>query len=403
MDRGASRPRLPRMGRALPTAVSLVLTLGVFLVFGGSGGSAASAATHPKSPPPVVASGQPAPGQMNSATAVACGTATDCWVVGFGNGATAAIDATTNGGVTWHAQHVPSTVTVLAGISCFDAKHCMAVGATNTAGAVLITNDGGTSWSIAQTPAGAAALTAVDCTTKLGCISVVTDGTTDWTSVTNDLGTSWTRGGDLPPTMVASALTCPSPSTCLATGYAPDGPGEGGGVIATTADDGSTWTGVTLPNGVGVLRSVSCAGALCLAAGTTSAATTGYVPGIGQLLTSDNGGATWTIASPWVPSDDAYGVACPNAKTCVAVGTSWVGKTQPIPRGGIVSTLNGGARWRTAQLHYVPVGIAAVTCPIVDNCVAAGGNVLIRISLPVTPPTPRKTVRPGARPGAGVR
>lgn len=51
----------------------------------------------------------------------------------------------------------------------------------------------------------------------------------------------------------------------------------------------------------------------------------------------------------------------------------------------------------------MPVGVAAVTCPIVDDCLAAGGNVLIKISLPVTPPAPKKTVHPGARVGAGVR
>ncbi len=332
MDRGASRPRLPRLNRALAASFSLVLALTLFLVLAQSGGVPASGAKRAKAPPPVVASGQPAPGQMNSATAVSCGTPSDCWVVGFGSGVEAAIDATADGGVTWHTQQVPSTITVLAGISCFDATRCMAVGATNSGGAVLTTTNGGHDWSVEPAPTGAAALTAVDCTAKLSCISVATDGTTDWTSVTDDLGITWTRGGNLPPGMVASALTCPSPATCLVTGYAPDGPGQGGGVIATTADDGSTWTGVTLPAGVGVLRSLSCAGALCLAAGTTSAATTGYVAGKGQLLTSDDGGATWTIATPGAPSDDAYGVACPNPQTCVVVGTSWVGTLQPIPR-----------------------------------------------------------------------
>jgi photosystem II stability/assembly factor-like uncharacterized protein len=403
MDRGASRSRLPRVGRALAAPVPLLLFLTLLFALAQSGAAPASGTVRAKAPPPVVASGQPAPGQMNSATAVSCGTATDCWAVGLGNGATAAIDATTDGGTTWHVQRVPSTITVLTGISCFNAKRCMAVGATSSAGAVLVTDDGGGTWSVGQVPTGAVDVTAVDCTTKLSCISVATDGTTDWTSVTDDFGAAWTRGGNLLPGMVANALTCPSSTACLVTGYSPVGPGEGGGVIASTADGGSTWTGVALPNGVGVLRSVSCAGSLCLAAGTTSAATTGYVPGNGQLLSSDDGGATWTVATPWTPSDDAYGVACPNTKTCVIVGTSWVGKSQPIPRGGIVSTLNGGTQWRAAKLRYVPVGIAAVTCPIVDNCVAAGGNVLIKISLPVKPPAPKHKVHPGAPSAAGLR
>ncbi len=383
IDSGATRPRPALRGSALAISLALVL-------LASPGAPAAAARRRP--PPPVVATGQPAPSSMNSATAVSCATAKDCWAVGVSDGADAAIDVTFDGGAKWRAQVVPGTLTVLAGISCFDTRHCMAVGTTASAGAVIVTADGGRSWNLASVPAGAAEVTAVDCTSKVRCISLETDGTNDWTSVTSNFGTAWVRGGNLPAGMTAGDLTCPSLTLCLAAGYAPLGPGKGGGVIATSTTAGSTWSSVSLPTGVGLLRSIACAGTRCLAAGTSSTATTGYVPGAGQLLTSMDGGTTWAIASGWTSGEDAYGIACPSAQVCVVVGTSWVGKTQPVPRGGIVSTLDGGAQWRTAKLRYVPVGVFAVACPVLNHCVAAGGNVLTRISLPLKPP-PKKPRR----------
>ncbi len=382
MDSAAPRPRLQVGARTFMCSLGVVLVV----VLPASAAQGAESRHHP---PPVMAIGQPAPGSMNGATAVSCATPSDCWAVGSGDGPTAAIAATTDGGTKWRPQSVPSTVTALSGVSCFDKKHCMAVGASAGGGAVLVTADGGKAWNLAPVPPGAADVTAVACTGPSRCLSLETDGTTEWTSVTSNLGTSWVRGGDLPAGMISNALSCPTPSSCLAAGYTPDAPGKGAGVVAKTPDAGSTWTAVSLPAGVGILRSIACAGASCLAAGTSSAATTGYVPGAGQLLTSSDGGATWSISTGWAPTEDAYGVACPNTEVCVVVGTNWVGKTQPIPRGGIVSTIDGGTEWRAAELRYVPVGMFSVSCPVVDRCVAAGGDVLTRISLPVTPRAPK--------------
>jgi photosystem II stability/assembly factor-like uncharacterized protein len=359
-----------------------------------------SAAATPKrqAPPPIVALGQPAPTSMYTATGVACGNVTDCWAVGFGNAATAAIDATTNGGGTWSAQTVPSSVSVLAAISCLDKLDCVAVGSAGAAGAVVATTDGGAIWTLGQDPVGAAAVTDVDCTSKRDCVALATDGTTYWSSVTTDGGTTWVRGGNLPAGMTApGGLTCSSAVLCLVAGYVPSGPGQGAGAIATTLDGGETWTAVTLPAGVGILRGLSCAAATCLAVGTSSSATTGFVPGPGQLLTSTDGGNTWQVVEGPVVHDDAFAASCPDPKTCVVVGTDWLGSTQPIPTGSIVTTLDAGVQWRSADHRYVPVAMASVACPAVNRCVAAGGNVLVHLSLPVTTAAPKPKVSPGSR------
>jgi photosystem II stability/assembly factor-like uncharacterized protein len=382
---------------AVPTALSLGLAL--------AGAVPAAAAKHrPHPPPPVVATGQPAPAPMNSATAVSCGDVAHCWAVGFGTGTTAAVSASRDGGDTWVNQLVPASVTALAGVSCTGKLDCLAVGATATAGAVIWTRDGGQTWTLGATPTGAAAVTAVQCTAKLTCVALATDGMTYWSEVTTDLGQSWTRGGNLPAGMSASsALSCPTSGTCLVAGFAPTGPGRGAGAIATTANDGQTWSAATLPTSIGILRGITCTGPTCLAAGTASTATTGFVPAAGQLLTSTDGGATWVPVPVGAPHDDAFAASCPNAETCVVVGTDWVGQSQPVPTGAVIASLDAGAVWRAATLRFVPVGMAAISCPQVDTCVAVGGNVLVHIVLPVHAPAPtHRPTRPSSRAG-GIR
>ena len=392
MDGGAPRPRV-RRGHSLlaPISVALVIAL---VAAGCSHSSPAAPKLRHHTPPAVVAIGQPAPSSMNSAAAVSCGDAQHCWAVGLGSGTTAAIDATTDGGITWSAQVVPSTVSVLAGVSCFGDFDCLAVGSAGATGAVVATTDGGATWTLEQDPTGAAVVTAVDCPSKRLCLALDTDGTSYWSLVTTDGGAIWTREGDLPAALTApDGLACPSTLLCLVAGYSPTGPGTGSGAIAMTTDGGATWGAATLPAGVGILRGVTCAGAICLAAGTSSTATTGFVPGSGQLLTSADGGVTWQLVSGSVTGDDAFAASCPNKKICVVVGTDWVGSTQPTPTGGIVTTTDGGVQWRSASLRYVPVGMASVSCPAADECIAVGGNVLAHISLPVTVPSSTAAAR----------
>lgn len=402
MDGGAPRPRVSR-DRSMLAPISVAVALA--LVAGCAGTSAAAPKRRHHAPPPIIAVGQPAPPSMYSATGVSCGDALHCSAVGFGSGTAAAIDATTDGGTAWSAQVVPASVSVLAAVSCFDKLDCVAVGSAGAAGAVIATTDGGAIWTSGQDPAGAAAVTAIACTSKRDCVALATDGTTYWSTVTTDGGATWVREGDLPAgTTAPDGFACPSAQLCIAAGYSLTGPGAGSGAIASTADGGATWTAATLPTGVGILRGLSCTAATCLAVGTSSTVTTGFVPGSGQLLTSVDGGATWQLVNAGaLTHDDAFAASCPNQKTCVVVGTDWVGTTEPIPTGSIVTTLDAGVQWRSATLHYIPVGMDSVSCPAVNRCVAAGGNVLAHLSLPVALAVPKPKVSPGTRAGSDVR
>ncbi len=372
-------------GKRGPWASRLTAWLSLVIMLGLVTAGVADGSTR-RDRPAVVAVGQLAPAPMNSVASVSCANRLRCWAVGQSSGSTAAIDATSNGGATWSHEAVPTTVTDLASLSCAGENDCLAVGASGGAGAVVAF--GGRTWALHKDLAGAAALSAVDCTSAQHCVAVATDGTSSWSVLTTNEGVSWARAGNLPAGMSATAITCRDPSACFAAGFIATGPGKGVGAIAGSADGGATWAAVSLPAPIGILRDITCNGTSCLAAGTSSTATTGFVAAGGQLIASSNGGSTWQILPPSVPDNDASGIACPGPNVCVVVGTDWVGTAQPQPRAGIVASTDGGRQWQQASLKYVPVGLSSVACPVVTQCVAAGGNVLVRVSLPAEPPAP---------------
>lgn len=386
------------------STLAMLLLLLVALAGAGEGvGPAGAAPHHHHRPPTVVAVGQPAPGPMATVASVACGDARHCWAVGLGSGTSAAIDATADGGVRWASQPVPPSITVLASVSCPGPRDCVAVGAAGAAGAVLTTRNAGATWAAGQIPNGALALVAVACPSVADCVALVTDGTTWWSALSTDLGASWTRGGELPAGMTPTGLSCPTTAACVATGTSPTSPGHGAGAIALSANANVTWTPGTLPAGVGILRGITCAPATCIAVGTPSTAMTGFVPASGQILSSPDQGGNWQVLPVSARGDDAFGVACPEHKVCVVVGTDWVGHGRPVPEGGILSTLDGGQTWRPATLRYVPVGLSSVACPAVNECVAAGGDVLVRVTVPVKPPPPKHPTTTATRPAGSVR
>jgi photosystem II stability/assembly factor-like uncharacterized protein len=93
----------------------------------------------------------------------------------------------------------------------------------------------------------------------------------------------------------------------------------GQGTIAATTDGGVQWFGQTFPNEVQDLYGVSCpTAATCWAVGTTTS-------GSAAIIGTTNGGGTWTSQS--VPSGIARlnGISCVNAADCWAVGGTTAG------------------------------------------------------------------------------
>ncbi len=349
--------------------------------------------------------GQAAPDGTGVLSAVSCATAARCWAVGSAGPdptpvPATVIVATTDGGAKWSGQEVPTALgPSLSGVSCPTATTCLAVG-SDAAGSdlVLTTSDGGAVWSQAAAPVNATGMPAVTCLGIQMCIAIVTNGTSLWSSRSTDFGTTWQQEADLPASFGgATGLECDASGTCLVAGYVPAGPGHGAGALALSADGGQTWESATVPAGVGLLQTVACATPTsCFAAGTTSTTVSDVVPGKGELLQSVDGGHTWASA-PVPPVDDAYGIACPNARQCAMVGTDWAG-VPAVGTGAVAQSHDGGQTFTTSSSAYVPLTLAALSCPTAVACIAVGGDTLAQITLLSPAPTHARTTTTAAAP-----
>jgi photosystem II stability/assembly factor-like uncharacterized protein len=309
------------------------------------------------------------------------------------------IDATVDGGTSWR----PETVAVLGptsltSISCPTAGTCMAVGSTDitsaVVGAVLVTTDGGRTWTSVGPPSGSVDLSAVTCAAAGDCLVLASSGAGWWSASTSDGGQVWQRTGNLPTGFDgASSLACNGPTQCVTVGYVTKAQGQGTGAVAVTDDGGGTWAAGTVPAGTGLLHGVACPTLLsCIAVGTTATATTDITPASSQLLTSTDGGHTWTGLSAPAGVDDAYSIACPTTTTCITVGTRWTSAKPPTPTGGVVVSTDAGTSWTDPPLRYLPSGLTAVACPASTTCVTTGGDVVAQVVLP-TPARPRSSGR----------
>ena len=325
---------------------------------------------------------------------MSCGSANDCWAVGLAGPQTSdpskvAIDETENGGSSWRAERVPvPDPTNLWGIACPTRLHCVAVGSSMThdgslTGAVLVTTDGGRRWTWAGAPSGSTDVPAVECTTAADCLAVAGQGAGYWAATTTDGGESWQRAGTLPPGFGGpSGVVCTSGQVCMTAGYTASTPGKGSGAIAVSNDGGATWQAAALPPGVGVLHDIACPGTLeCIAVGTSSTSLTGVSEGRSNVLVSTDGGSAWTAAPAPDSVDDPFAVACPSFGTCATVGTTWTAAKPPSPEGGVATTSGEGSRWKPARARYVAAGLAAISCPAADRCLAVGNDLLVSIDL----------------------
>ena len=290
-------------------------------------------------------------------------------------------------------------MTSLADVSCPTATQCVAGGqgesGTTPVAVVLATTDGGRQWQLRGSPAGAVLVSAVRCPGPAECQVLATDGLNIWSASTADGGATWQRGGNLPAGLSAPGhLSCPDVEHCAVAGYTPTTPGQAAGAIATTADGGATWVAATLPTGTGLLHAVSCpTDTACVASGTTVTADIAVTKGAGLLLSTADGGQTWTADSVPARLGDGFAISCPSMASCVVVGARWLATTPPTLTGAAVATTTAGRRWRPPSTRYLPAALTAVDCATTSACVAVGGEETAQLTVPA-PAAPRTPAPP---------
>jgi hypothetical protein len=321
-------------------------------------------------------------------TGVSCLSPSRCIAVGFygdvpGNGTL----AETWDGRSWSIQATPgpagARAAVLEGVSCPAPGTCVAVGSyQNAAGKNVTLAEAwdGTSWSIQATPNPAGerrgSLQAVSCGSATACTatgSYQAAGGRYATLAEAWDGTSWSIQPTPSPSATRntlSAVSCTSPTACIAVGAAQKAPDER--VPLAEAWNGTTWSVQHMPSPPtgGTLSAVSCTTATaCTAAGTVAE---GW------------NGTSWHIEQTF-PGAPLSGISCPSAGFCLAAGPeveAWDGgswSSVPGPAGAAASPL--GVSCASASACTV-VGYQAPVQPMVTLAEAWNGS---KLSLQPTP------------------
>jgi photosystem II stability/assembly factor-like uncharacterized protein len=258
--------------------------------------------------------------------AMSCATISSCVVIAYDGASSASspseVFTTSDGGASWSRSTLPSPASgefVPSGLSC-SGTTCVAVGSfglwqsesgsggralglRSLGGAAYTSNDGGATWSASPAPPYGGFGTSLTCPDAADCYVLSPSAVFE----TEDGGQAWHQASTsgLPGTSGSSSgwnfisMSCATSSSCWLTGAGPSASpsvnsptphsisiGQAQGLLASTADGGSTWALSTEPAGVGGVIDVSCPDAsTCFALGVEQ---TGSAPSDSEVVLLTN-------------------------------------------------------------------------------------------------------------------
>jgi photosystem II stability/assembly factor-like uncharacterized protein len=309
----------------------------------------------------------PVPGPMT------CPTATTCYV----EGDTAGLYVSTDEATTWQSITLPAGLAFTTALVCQSATTCEA-GATEHGTPVLtVTKNSGRSWTSQRlpTPAADGTINTLTCTAPSTCRAIIysreqaqgkqaqgkqaqgkqtrgkqTQGGREHLLTTDD-GRHFTVSYF--PANNIYLLSCPTASHCVAEGLASDLPGAIIGQILVSDNGGASWRSETMTAGLRPWGSLECVDAEhCVQSGL-------HIQGdYTVFMVSDDGGVTWTVRP--VPADlpglGIDNIACVSVSTCYITG--WDDKPQRFDGGHAVSGSTAiAAVTQNAGLTWQPIGL----------------------------------------------
>ena len=129
-------------------------------------------------------------------------------------------------------------------------------------------------------------------------------------------------------------IVCPSTTVCEAVAIGYDGVYDGfppAGNILSTTNGGVTWTESTVPSDTGAITKIVCPSTtVCETVGQNSS-------DAAVILGTTNGGSTWTTQTTLAGSTQGFvgDIACASTTVCEAAGDGYSG-------GAVLGTTNGG-------------------------------------------------------------
>ena len=277
----------------------------------------------------------------------------------------------------------------LNAVLCTSGQRCTAVGGPgfgNIGGGGSIaatTSDGGAHWARTPLLVRAAWLRALACSTTRTCIAV--GGNPAGNDVkgvaisTLDAGRSWRVMPALPEGVgVLNSVSCPTTSFCMAVGVSSDG---STGVALVTSSSGQRWKRLSLPKDERGLALVTCTTShSCIAQGTREAVSGVFDSGERlSIVTTSDSGTTWKQSAP--PEVDLTtggfpilkGVACPSSTRCFLVGDATPGDGSPS--GSIYASADGGRTWTSEPVPPGTTILNGISCAKARECAVVGGGI----------------------------
>ena len=298
---------------------------------------------------------------------VSCPAAQECVAVGgdrgFG-GSRLPLAELWRGGA-WTTMTTPTLTnpdygTMFNAVSCASASWCMAVGDYNdTQSTVTLAETwNGSQWTQVAAPGGG--LTAVSCTSPSACLATSGSTVQQWN------GTAWSVITPPPGSPSLASVSCRSATDCLLTGNA------GGGPYAAVWN-GSGFRQQPVPNPAGraeLLDAVCPAAASCEGVGSS-----GGGPGsTGSFsLAAGWNGTAWTV-SRMGPYDSLAAVSCGSATRCLATGSYLTPGDDQV---ALAEQEQSGGTWQPVSPAPPSPGVSElyqVSCLSAANCMATSGS-----------------------------
>jgi len=279
---------------------------------------------------------------------VSCTSPTSCISVGAPNDL-----AERWNGRTWTIQRTPQFThpaegAILYGVSCASPAACTAVGTTGSPASQSATSLAmrwnGKTWTVQptpdrSTPAGGTYLKSVSCASRTACTAVGFVGDLALAEANVPLAMSWNgKTWAIRPTPIPSGtnntnldgVSCVSPASCIAVGYAAESSGNGSISLAESWN-GTAWTIQPTPNPAGAVTETTLDGVSCTSRTACTAVGDSYNPISGTQSVAERwNGSAWTIQQTVNPPGNdvfLYAVSCESPTACTAVGRSFGGAT----------------------------------------------------------------------------
>lgn len=314
------------------------------------------------------------PPAFDALTSVSCLPKMVCLAVGTSTTTQPVIARTTNAGLAWTAPSVPASLGLLSSVSCSGTDHCVMAGQSGVPGAgsgvLFYSSDGGRLWNPSRVSATVSDVSAVSCRGS-DCLAIATATGGLVALRSTDGGAGWSQAGALPANLVeATSVSCPGTLRCLVTAQQRADATHAYGVVVTTANGGTSWSIGRMPTGTGTLFGISCPTTnWCTAVGSTSTLLTGSPSGAGTALVTTNG-QTWSRQLDDSSSTALLAVACVAPDTCLATGTTPA--TNKTAAGLVLATGTPGHTWSSPVPSASPTAFDALACPEVNVCALVG-------------------------------